>query len=80
MLDWPWIQLQSSGTEEREKWEMKEYRCKSWSANNTPSGFCKYGHSETMEAEHSMGRKKGMLGFQTSRLLTLHGGSGEQKQ
>ena len=31
-----------------------------------------------MEEEHSMGRKKGMLGLQTSRLLTLRGGSGEQ--
>lgn len=47
---------------------MKEYGCKSWSANNTPSGFCKCGHSETMEAEHSMGRKKryaGVSDFQT---------------
>lgn len=80
MLGRPWIQLQSSRTEEREKWEVKEYCCMSWSANNIPSGFCKHGHGETMEEEHSMGRKKGMLGFQTSRLLTLPGGRGEQKQ
>lgn len=59
---------------------MKENGCKSWSANNILSGFCKCGRSETIEEEHSMGRKKGMLGFQTSRLLTLRGGSREHKQ
>lgn len=48
---------------------------KSWSANSIASGSGKCGHSETVELEHSKGRKKGIPGIQTSD-SRLSGGPG----